>query len=111
MVELPESNRALHNKQVKRLKEEHDGTKRYKARLFVKEFQQREDIDFNEIFSPVVKLNIISSVLNIVMEENLHLKQLDVKTVFLYERLSLIIHSKLPLDFVFHRQSLITLNR
>ena len=66
------------------MKEEHDGTKRYKAGLFVKEFQQREDIDFIEIFSPVVKLNIISSVLNIVMEENLHLKQLDVKTVFLY---------------------------
>ena len=48
------------------LKEEHDGTKMYKARLVVKRFQQREDIDFTEIFSPIVKLITIRSVLSIV---------------------------------------------
>jgi len=62
LVELPESKCALYNKWVYRLKENND-TKRYKARLVVKEFQQREGIDFNEIFSLVVKLTTIRYVL------------------------------------------------
>ena len=52
--------------------------------MVVKEFQQWEGIDFNEIFSPVVKLTIITSVLSIVIAENLHLEKLNVKTVFLH---------------------------
>jgi len=84
LVELPESKRALHNKCVYRLKENNDGTKRYKARLVVKEFQQRKGIDFNEIFSHVVKLTTIRFVLSIVAEEDIHLEQLDVKTALLY---------------------------
>ena len=78
-VELSES-----NKLVYRFKEEHDDTKRYKARMAVKGFQQREGIDFIEIFSPVVKLTTIRSVLSIVTVKDLHLEQLDVKTVFLH---------------------------
>jgi len=50
-------------------------------------FQQRKSVDFNEIFSPVVKLTSIRYVLSIVAAEDLHLKQLDVKTVFLYDDL------------------------
>ena len=57
---------------------------RYKARLLVKKFQQRECIDFNKIFSPVVKHTTIRSALSIVTAENLHLEQPDVKIVFLY---------------------------
>ena len=47
--------RALQNKWVYRLKEEDGGKKRYKARLVVKVFAQKKGIDFDEIFSPVVK--------------------------------------------------------
>ena len=48
-------------------------------------FQQREDIDFNKIFSPVVKHTTIKFVLSIVAVEDLHLEQLDVKTAFLHD--------------------------
>jgi len=41
LIKLPE-NRALHNKWIYRLKEEHDGTKKYKAMMVVKRFQQRK---------------------------------------------------------------------
>jgi len=74
LIKLLESKWALHNKWVYRLKEEHDNTKRYKARMVVKEFQQRESTDFIEIFSPVVKLTTIRSVLSIVAGEDLHLE-------------------------------------
>ena len=73
----------MHNKWIYRIKNEHDGRKRYKARLVVKGFQQKKGIDYSEIFSPVVKMSTIKLVLGMVTTENLHLKQLDVKTAFL----------------------------
>ncbi|PKI46443.1 hypothetical protein CRG98_033141 [Punica granatum] len=42
LVELPKGKKALHNKWVYRIKEEADGSKRYKARLVVKGFQQKQ---------------------------------------------------------------------
>ena len=74
----------MHNKFLYRIKNEHDGSKRYKARLVVKGLQQKKDIDYSEIFSPIVKMSIIRLVLGMVVAKNLHLEQLDVKTTFLY---------------------------
>ena len=39
LTELPVGKKALHNKWVYRIKNEHDGNKRYKAKLVVKGFQ------------------------------------------------------------------------
>ncbi|GKD95841.1 retrovirus-related pol polyprotein from transposon TNT 1-94 [Tanacetum coccineum] len=69
------------------VKEDQDGKKRYKARLVVKGFQEKHGVDYNEIFSPVVKMTTIRLVLSIVAAENLHLEQLDVKTAFLHGHL------------------------
>jgi len=77
----------MHNKWVYGLKEEHDVTKRYKVRMIVKEFQQQECTDFTKIFSSIMKLTTIRSILSIMAAEDLHLEHLDVKTVFLYSDL------------------------
>ena len=87
LTELPVGKKALHNKWVYRIKNEHDGSKLYNARLIVKGFQQKECIDYIEIFSSVVKMSTIRLVLGIVAVENLHLEQLDVKTTFLHSNL------------------------
>jgi hypothetical protein len=84
VAELPVGKKALYNKWVYRVKEENDGSKRHKARLVVKGFQQKEGIYYIDIFSPVMKLTTIRSVLSIVAAEGLHLEQLDVKTAFLH---------------------------
>ena len=78
LTELLVGKKALHNKRVYKINNEHDGSKRYKARLIDKGFQQKEGIDFTEIFSPVVKMSTIRLVLGMVTAENLHLEQLDV---------------------------------
>lgn len=56
---------------------------RYKARLVAKGFTQKEGIDFNEVFSPVVKHTSIRILLSMVNQFDMELQQLDVKTAFL----------------------------
>ncbi|GKF69740.1 retrovirus-related pol polyprotein from transposon TNT 1-94, partial [Tanacetum coccineum] len=60
---------------------------RYRARLMVKGYAQKEGIDFNEIFSPVVRMTTIQMVMALYATYDLHLEQLDVKTAFLYGNL------------------------
>ena len=74
----------MQNNLIYIIKNEHDGSKCYKARLVVKGFQQKKGMDYSEIFSPVVKMSTIKLVLGMVAIKNLHLKQLDVKMTFLH---------------------------
>ena len=67
LVELfARGKRALQNKWVYMLKEE-GGKNRYKDRLVVKGFAQKKGIDFDEIFSPVVKMTYIRTILTLVV--------------------------------------------
>ena len=84
LCKFPTGKKALHNKWVYRLKEEEGGKKRFKSRLVVKGFAQKKGIDFDEIFSPVVKMTSIHIVLSLVATEDLHLEQHDVKMAFLH---------------------------
>ena len=57
---------------------------RHKSRLVAKGYSQREGIDFQEIFSPVVKHVTIRLMMSAVAHFNLELEQMDVKTSFLH---------------------------
>jgi len=61
-----------------------EDTVRYKAKLVAKGYAQREDIDYNEVFSPVIKHSSIRILLALVAQYELDLDQLDVKTAFLH---------------------------
>ena len=56
----------------------------YKARLVVKGFNQKRGFDFDEIFSPVVKMSSIRVVLGLAASLDLEIEQMDVKTAFLH---------------------------
>ena len=57
---------------------------RYKARLVAKGYAQKEGIDYNEVFSPIVKHSSIRILLALVAQFNMELVQMDVKTAFLH---------------------------
>lgn len=84
LVPLPSNRKALKNKWVYKLKEEDGGKKHYQARLVVKDYGQHKGIDFDEIFSLVVKMTTIQAVLGLAADWDLELEQIDVKTAFLH---------------------------
>lgn len=57
---------------------------RFKARLVAKRFTQVEGINYNEIFSLVIKYTTIRIMLALVTQFDRELEQLEVKTVFLH---------------------------
>ena len=66
-----------------KLKNDDEKLLKYNAPLVVKGFGQKQGINFDEIFSPVVKMCSIPVILGLETSMNLKLEQLNVKTAFL----------------------------
>ncbi|KAE8696959.1 hypothetical protein F3Y22_tig00110637pilonHSYRG00407 [Hibiscus syriacus] len=100
LVSLPQGRKPIGNKRVFKIKRNSDDqVERHRARLVVKGYAQKEGIDFNEIFSPVVRLTTVRVVLAMCATLNLHLEQLDVKATFLHGNLEEDIYMLQPEDF------------
>ncbi|MCO5600068.1 hypothetical protein L7F22_054176 [Adiantum nelumboides] len=85
LVSLPKGKNALPCKWVYKLKVVlGDDNRKYKARLVAKGFKQEHGIDFDEIFSSVVKMTTLRMVLGLVANKDMELVQMDVKTAFLH---------------------------
>ena len=56
---------------------------RHKARIVAKDFTQKNDIDYKEIFSPVSRKDSLRIIMYLVAHYDLELHKMDVKTVFL----------------------------
>ncbi|KAL7291816.1 hypothetical protein TKK_0014597 [Trichogramma kaykai] len=70
--------------------------KRYKARLCSRGFKQRQGIDYEETYAPVVKYESLRVLFAIAAQYDLEMVQFDVKTAFLYEKLEKDIYIKVP---------------
>lgn len=90
LVDKPVNKKLVGSKWVFKLKEGITGVEkpRYKARLVAKGFTQRKVVDFNKVFSPVVKHSSIRILLAITAVLDLALDQMDVQTAFLHGNLA-----------------------
>ncbi|CAI7803270.1 unnamed protein product [Closterium sp. NIES-53] len=84
LVELPEGRKAITSKWLFKIKSDADGKiERYKSRLVVEGYQQKEKVDYKELFAPVVKPTTLRTLLAGAAIKGWVVKQMDVTTAFL----------------------------
>ncbi|CAI7751006.1 unnamed protein product [Closterium sp. NIES-54] len=84
LVELPEGRKAITSKWLFKIKSDANGNiERYKSRLVAKGYQQKEKVDYKELFAPVVKPTTLRTLLAGAAIKGWVVKQMDVTTAFL----------------------------
>ena len=84
-VNRPINKTVLKGRWVYKTKVKKDGSiERRKGRYCAKEYSQKPGKDFNDIYAPVARLESLRIVLSISVKRNYTLRQLDVKSAFLY---------------------------
>ena len=100
-MEISKGAKTVGCKWVYKIKRDSIGNvERFKARLVAKGFTQKEGIDYNETFSPVLCKDSFKIIMALVAHYNLELHQMDVKTAFLNGDLNENVYMAQPKDFV-----------
>ena len=109
---LPIGKRAISSKWIFKIKRDSENNiERYKARLVAKGFMQKEGIDYNETFAPVIRKQSLRILLAIAVNENLEIHHIDVITAFLNGDLHEEVYIKPPEGCEFESQQVLKLNK
>ncbi|WIA17281.1 hypothetical protein OEZ85_014150 [Tetradesmus obliquus] len=101
LMQLPAGHKALDVKWVFKIKRHADGKiERYKARLVVKGFQQREGIDYTEVYAPVSQHSTFRILLALAAQYSFALHHIDITTAFLNGELEEEVYVRQPPGFV-----------
>ncbi|KAM3217568.1 hypothetical protein P3L10_027011 [Capsicum annuum] len=101
LVALPPKNKPFGSKWIFKWKMKADGTiDKYKARLVVKGFKQKEGLDYFDTYLPVTKITSIRMLIALAVVYGLEIHQMDVKTVFLNRELEEEIYMTQPEGFM-----------
>jgi hypothetical protein len=84
LADLPPGRMAIGLKWVFKVKrDEQENIAKHKARLVVKGYAQKREIDYDEVFAPVARLDSIRLLIALVEHEGWEVHHMDVKSAFL----------------------------
>ena len=93
--------RTIGVKWVYKIKHTTDGRiERYKARLVVKGYKQKYEVDYEEVFAPVARLDMVRMLISLAAHHSWKIYQLDVKSAFLNDILEEEVYEEQPEGFV-----------
>lgn len=83
LINLPECHKPIGVKRVYKTKTNPKGKiGKYKARLMVKGYSQREGVDYEEVFAPVARIDTIRLVIALATQNQWRNHQMDMKSAF-----------------------------
>ena len=101
LVELPEEQNCVGSKWVYKVKVDGDGhIDRYKARLVAQGYTQQKGADYDETFSPVIRMESVRTVVGLAVRNGLMQHQLDITTAFLNGELKEEVYMRQPKGFI-----------
>lgn len=101
LTDLPPGRRAIGLKWVFKVKrDEHGAVAKYKTRLVVKSYAQKQGIDYDEVFAPVSRLDTVRLLIALAAQENWEVHHMDVKSAFLNGDLQEEVYVQQPSGFV-----------
>ena len=101
LTDLPPGNKTLGSKWIFKRKMKPDGTiDKYKARLVVKGYRQKEGLDYFDTYSPVTRITSIRMLIALAAVHDLKIHQMYVKTTFLNGELEEEIYMEQPEGFI-----------
>jgi hypothetical protein len=110
--EIPDGKNIIDSKWVLTTKYNENGEEiKKKARLVARGDRQKEGIDYNETFAPVVKMSTIRYMISYAHENKLKLSQLDVECAFLNGKLKEEIYMRLPTGYDENERKIVRLLR
>ena len=105
LVELPLDRQPMGTKWVFKVKKNANGSiERCKARLVAQGYSQKEGLDYDETFSPVVRSESVRSEIALASMNGLRLHQMDIATAFLHGGLEEEVYMKQPEGFLVQGQ-------
>ena len=100
-MDLPPGSKPLGYKWIFKKKMKADGfIDKYKAKLVIKGYEQKEGLDYFDTYSSVTRISSIRMLIAIAAIHNLEIHQMDVKTAFLNGDLDEEIYMEQPEGFV-----------
>jgi len=101
LTTLRPSQRTINVKWVYKIKHTTDGRiERYKARLVAKGYKQKYGVDYEEVFAPVARLDMMRMLISLAAHHIWKIYQLDVKSTFLNGILEEEVYVEQPKGFV-----------
>jgi hypothetical protein len=101
LVDLPNDHKAIGLKWVYKIKKyAEEKLVKHKARLVAKGYIQEQDVDFEEVFAPVARMESARLLMALAAQESSKLHHMDVKSVFFNGELEEEVYVKQPPGYI-----------
>lgn len=100
VVYKPKDKKIIQSKLIYKLKNDNDGSKRYKARLVARAFSQSYGVNYFEAFSPVARIQSLRMLIALAAQYDLKIHNFDVTIAFLHGKLKGTVYMSQPEYFI-----------